>query len=120
MQVLEELNNIFGPELKSVTSDPKGIDDVLCRVNSLILPIEGVSFNPFNICEMNRWKVVMQDFNSEVQVSLEFRKCVIDQNYNLVSMYLLACTNIIAPISVFCYYLSYQAELRPACVCSGY
>ncbi|TKS80370.1 Dynein heavy chain 10, axonemal [Collichthys lucidus] len=67
LQVLEELNNIFGPELKSVTGDPKGIDDVLCRVNSLILPIEGVSFNPFNFCEMNRWKVVMQDFNSEVQ-----------------------------------------------------
>lgn len=70
MQILEEFYNIFGPELKSVTGDPKRIDEVLCRVDSLVLPIEEVSFSPFNICKMSSWKTIMQDFDTTVQVSL--------------------------------------------------
>ena len=41
-QVLEEFYNIFGPELKSVTGDPKRIEDVLKRVDALVKPIEEV------------------------------------------------------------------------------
>uniref|UniRef100_A0A4W6G9Y8 Dynein axonemal heavy chain 10 n=1 Tax=Lates calcarifer TaxID=8187 RepID=A0A4W6G9Y8_LATCA len=68
LQILEEFYNIFGPELKSVTGDPKRIDEVLCRVDSLVLPIEEVSFSPFNICKMSSWKTIMQDFDTTVQV----------------------------------------------------
>ncbi|XP_062273833.1 dynein axonemal heavy chain 10 [Scomber scombrus] len=67
LQVLEEFYNIFGPELKGVTGDPKGIDEVLCRVDSLVLPFEEVRFDPFNICKMSSWKMIMQDFNTTVQ-----------------------------------------------------
>ena len=70
VQVLEEFYNIFGPELKGVTGDPKRIDEVLCRVDSLVLPFEEVSFDPFNIYKMSSWKMIMQDFNTTVQVSL--------------------------------------------------
>ena len=42
-QVLEEFYNIFGPELKAVTGDPKRIEDVLKRVDGLVMPIEQVS-----------------------------------------------------------------------------
>lgn len=70
VQILEEFYNIFGPELKGVTGDPKRIDEVLCRVDSLVLPIEDASFNPFNICKMSSWKMIMQDFETTVQVSL--------------------------------------------------
>lgn len=42
-QVLEEFYNIFGPELKSVTGDPKRIEDVLKRVDALVKPIEEVN-----------------------------------------------------------------------------
>lgn len=41
-QVLEEFYNIFGPELKSVTGDPKRIEDVVKRVDALVQPIEEV------------------------------------------------------------------------------
>ena len=41
---MEEFYNIFGPELKSVTGDPKRIDDVLARVESLVAPFEKVTF----------------------------------------------------------------------------
>lgn len=76
MQILEEFYNIFGPELKGVTSDPKRIDDVLCRVDGLIVPIEEFSCDIFKIHMMSDWKTIMQDFNKTVQVSLghlEFR-----------------------------------------------
>ena len=42
-KVMEEFYNIFGPELKSVTGDPKRIDDVLTRVEALVVPFENVS-----------------------------------------------------------------------------
>ena len=41
-QVLEEFYNIFGPELKSVTGDPRHIEDVLKRVDGLVEPLEEV------------------------------------------------------------------------------
>jgi len=41
--VVEEFYNIFGPELKAVTGDPRHIEDVLKRVDALVKPIEEVS-----------------------------------------------------------------------------
>jgi dynein heavy chain len=40
---LEEFYNIFGPELKAVTGDPKRIEDVVKRVDGLVKPLENVS-----------------------------------------------------------------------------
>lgn len=68
VQILEEFHNIFGPELKAVTGDPKRIDDVLGWVNSLVVPIQELNFDPFNIRKMGSWKMVMQDFKTKVQV----------------------------------------------------
>lgn len=48
--VMEEFHNIFGPELKAVTGDPKRIEDVLKRVDGLVKPIENVSAR---ICQRN-------------------------------------------------------------------
>uniref|UniRef100_A0A674DLM6 Dynein axonemal heavy chain 10 n=1 Tax=Salmo trutta TaxID=8032 RepID=A0A674DLM6_SALTR len=70
LQILEEFYNIFGPELKAVTGDPKRIDDVLRWVDSLVVPIEELSFDPFNIRKMGSWKMVMQDFKAKVQVDI--------------------------------------------------
>lgn len=74
VQILEEFHNIFGPELKAVTGDPRRIDDVLRRVDSLIVPIEEVSFDPFNMSKMTSWKIIMQEFNTEVEVRLDNQK----------------------------------------------
>ncbi|MGH0156714.1 UNVERIFIED_CONTAM: hypothetical protein FKN15_032047 [Acipenser sinensis] len=66
IQIAEEFHNIFGPELKAVTGDPKGIDDVLHWVDSLVVPIEELAFDPFNIRHSGSWKVATEDFKSEV------------------------------------------------------
>ena len=47
-QVLQEFYNIFGPELKAVTSETKKIEEVLQRVDALVQPLKDVShFSPF-------------------------------------------------------------------------
>lgn len=68
-QVMEEFYNIFGPELKAVTGDPKRIDDVLCRVDSLVTPMENLTFDPFSIKSSQYWKYVMDEFKIEVLAS---------------------------------------------------
>ena len=69
LKILEEFSNIFGPELKAVTGDPKRIDDVLRRVELLVVPIEEVSFDPFSIQKRSRWNIIMRDFDTKVLVS---------------------------------------------------
>ncbi|XP_019715984.1 dynein heavy chain 10, axonemal-like [Hippocampus comes] len=66
LQNLDEYFHIFSPELKSVTLDPKRFDEMQAKVDNLILPFEGVTFDPFNICKMSSWKIIMQNFNSSV------------------------------------------------------
>uniref|UniRef100_A0A3Q3JRK8 Dynein heavy chain tail domain-containing protein n=1 Tax=Monopterus albus TaxID=43700 RepID=A0A3Q3JRK8_MONAL len=67
LQILEEFHNIFGPELTNLTGDPNHIDEMLCRIDRLVLPIKEVRFSPFSICKMSSWRMVMQDFDSAVQ-----------------------------------------------------
>ncbi|NXE53497.1 DYH10 protein, partial [Casuarius casuarius] len=66
--VIEEFYNIFGPELKAVTGDPKRIDDVLRRVDGLTSPMEQLTFDPFSIKCAHQWKFVMEEFKGEVSV----------------------------------------------------
>ncbi|XP_077600352.1 dynein axonemal heavy chain 10-like [Stigmatopora nigra] len=63
---LEEFYNIFSPELKSVTWDPKRFDEIQVKVDNLIVPFEEVSFDPFSSCKISSWKIIMQNFNSTV------------------------------------------------------
>ncbi len=44
-EVMEQFYNIFGPELKAVTGDPQKIDEVLRRVEGLIIPFETIQFD---------------------------------------------------------------------------
>ncbi|XP_051831868.1 dynein axonemal heavy chain 10 [Antechinus flavipes] len=81
LQVIEEFYNIFGPELKAVTGDPKRIDDVLCRVDGLVSPMEVLTFDPFSIKCAQYWKYVMEDFKIEVLVIEKEAKSFIDESF---------------------------------------
>ncbi|XP_039735198.1 dynein axonemal heavy chain 10 [Pteropus medius] len=81
LQVMEEFYNIFGPELKAVTGDPKRIDDVLCRVDSLVTPMENLTFDPFNIKSSQYWKYVIDDFRIEVLIIEKEAKNFIDESF---------------------------------------
>ena len=64
IKILEEFYTIFGPELKSVTGDPKRIDDVVKRVDSLVKPFDEILFDPFLLKNTLQWKGLMDNFNS--------------------------------------------------------
>uniref|UniRef100_A0A3B4BIB4 Dynein heavy chain tail domain-containing protein n=1 Tax=Periophthalmus magnuspinnatus TaxID=409849 RepID=A0A3B4BIB4_9GOBI len=67
LQVLQDFYNIFGLELKSVTGDPKRIDEVLSCVDGLVLPMQDLTFDPFSISKMTSWKTIMQEFDVTVK-----------------------------------------------------
>jgi dynein heavy chain len=48
--VLEEFYNIFGPELKAVTGEPKRIEEVSQKVKNLVTRIKSVSFKACKRC----------------------------------------------------------------------
>ncbi|XP_044541337.1 dynein axonemal heavy chain 10 [Gracilinanus agilis] len=81
LQVIEEFYNIFGPELKAVTGDPKRIDDVLGRVDGLVSPMEVLTFDPFSIKCSQFWKYVIEDFKIEVLVIEKEAKNFIDESF---------------------------------------
>ncbi|NXO55063.1 DYH10 protein, partial [Aramus guarauna] len=68
LQITEEFYNIFSPELKTVTGDPKRIDDLVRGVNGLTSPMEELTFDPFSIKSAHDWKVIMEEFKEEVSV----------------------------------------------------
>ena len=53
--MLEEFYNIFGPELKAVTGDPKRIEEVLVRVDALVTPLEEVHNMQTGLCSKFIW-----------------------------------------------------------------
>ncbi|XP_072908128.1 dynein axonemal heavy chain 10 [Hemitrygon akajei] len=81
LQIREEFYNIFGPELKAVTGDPKRIDDVIKQVNDLVVPIVELSFDMFNVRHAQMWKLVMKDFYAEVQIIEGEAKNFIDESF---------------------------------------
>lgn len=65
VQVLEEFQNIFGPELKG----DKRVNELLNEVDALVLPFQEVTFNPFSISKKANWKSIIQDFENTIKVS---------------------------------------------------
>ena len=79
--VLEQFENILGPELKAVTGDPKGIDDVLRRVHNLMIPIETVPFDVFDRRFQTSWDAVMAKFHDSVREIEDLTKIFIDDSF---------------------------------------
>ncbi|KAK4813186.1 hypothetical protein QYF61_014017 [Mycteria americana] len=81
LQIIEEFYNIFGPELKAVTGDPKRVDDLLGGVNGLTSPMEELTFDPFSIKSAHDWKLIMEEFKEKVSVIEEETKNFIDESF---------------------------------------
>uniref|UniRef100_A0A8C9N5K9 Dynein heavy chain tail domain-containing protein n=1 Tax=Serinus canaria TaxID=9135 RepID=A0A8C9N5K9_SERCA len=65
-QVAEELQNIFIPELITVTENPKGVDELQREVNIIISPMEDLSFDPFRVENARDWAFVMEEFREDI------------------------------------------------------
>jgi dynein heavy chain len=80
-QVLEDFHNILGPELKAVTGDSQGIDDVLRRVEALVVPLEQVPYDIFDRRFQASWEGVMHRFNEDVAKIEEATKTFINESF---------------------------------------
>ncbi|NXJ94226.1 DYH10 protein, partial [Corythaixoides concolor] len=66
--ITEEFYNIFVPQLKIVTRNPKRINDLVREVNGLTSPMEELTFDPFSIKSAHDWKFIMEEFKEKVSV----------------------------------------------------
>ncbi|NXG46545.1 DYH10 protein, partial [Psilopogon haemacephalus] len=66
--IIGEFYNAFGRELKVVTGNPKRVNDLLRRVNSLTSTMENLTFDPFDVKSAHDWKLIMEEFRAGVSV----------------------------------------------------
>ncbi|ORX45970.1 hypothetical protein BCR36DRAFT_332447 [Piromyces finnis] len=80
-EVMEQFYNIFGPELKAVTGDPQKIDEVLRRVEGLIVPFETIQFDMFSNKYQTIWKGLMIKFREQIIKIEDMAKQFIDASF---------------------------------------
>lgn len=79
--VLDQFQKFLGPELKAVTGDSEGIDEVMRRVEALIDPLESVPFDIFDRRYKTSWDAVMSQFRVKVDEIEEMTKRFIDTSF---------------------------------------
>ena len=80
-EVMEQFYNIFGPELKAVTGDPQQIDEVIKRVDALIIPFEQVPFDIFSKRNQTGWDLLMTKFREQIIQIEDMAKQFIDASF---------------------------------------
>ncbi|XP_056647538.1 dynein axonemal heavy chain 10 [Diorhabda sublineata] len=82
--IIYQFKNIFGPELRSIVSDPQSIDNVAKRVDKLVVQIENTDFDIFDLNSSENWEAIMGLFYKEVrQLELE-GVSFIDQSFKMI------------------------------------
>ncbi|RKO94122.1 dynein heavy chain and region D6 of dynein motor-domain-containing protein [Blyttiomyces helicus] len=80
-EVMEQFYSIFGPELKAVTGDPQQIDEVIKRVEALILPFEQVPFEVFSKKHQTAWEALMSRFREQIVQIEDMARQFIDASF---------------------------------------
>ncbi|KAJ2996626.1 Dynein heavy chain 10, axonemal [Globomyces sp. JEL0801] len=80
-EVMDQFYSIFGPELKAVTGDPQAIDEVIKRVEALIVPFETIPFDIFDKRHQSAWEGVMGRFREQIIQIEEMAKQFIDASF---------------------------------------
>ena len=80
-ETLDQFRKFLGPELKAVTGDPQGIDEVLLRVQSLITPLEYLPYNIFDARYNGSWDQHMKEFHEKVDEIETRTKVFIDSSF---------------------------------------
>ncbi|KAI9009714.1 dynein heavy chain and region D6 of dynein motor-domain-containing protein [Gaertneriomyces semiglobifer] len=80
-EVMEQFYSIFGPELKAVTGDPQQIDEVIKRVENLVVPFESVPFDVFDKKYQTAWETLMGRFREQIVQIEDMAKQFIDASF---------------------------------------
>ncbi|CAH1165598.1 unnamed protein product [Phyllotreta striolata] len=82
--VIFHFKNIFGPQLRSIVSDPQSIDNVAKRVDRLAFQIENTDFDIFDVNGKENWDAIMALFFKEVKILEEEALGFIDQSFKMI------------------------------------
>lgn len=80
-EMLRDMRAMLGPELKAVTGDAKGIDEVMSRVEALVVPLETAPFDLFDWRYKTSWEAAMSKFRENVAAIEEMLKKFMDDSF---------------------------------------
>ncbi|KAJ3299892.1 Dynein heavy chain 10, axonemal [Borealophlyctis nickersoniae] len=80
-EVMEQFYSIFGPELKAVTGDSQQIDEVIKRVEALVIPFEQVPFDVWSKKFQTAWESLMTRFREQIVQIEDMAKQFIDASF---------------------------------------
>ena len=81
VRVVDDFHKFLGPELKAVTGDAQGIDEVIHRVNAMVDPIQNLSFDVFDKQSMARWAEVSAKFGQDKEQIERATRAFIDTSF---------------------------------------
>jgi dynein heavy chain len=79
--VLDQFHKFLGPELRAVTGDSQGIDEVSARVEGLMQPLDNIAFDLFDRQYKASWDSVMNTFREKVEDIEGLTKGFIDSSF---------------------------------------
>uniref|UniRef100_A0A383W4S5 Dynein-1, subspecies f n=1 Tax=Tetradesmus obliquus TaxID=3088 RepID=A0A383W4S5_TETOB len=65
VEIVDDFFKFLGPELKAVTGDTKGIDDVIEHVQLMVEPVETAMFDVFDQVHAPQWKALRAHFYAD-------------------------------------------------------
>ncbi|KAJ3091388.1 Dynein heavy chain 10, axonemal [Quaeritorhiza haematococci] len=80
-EVMEQFYNIFGAQLKAVTGDPQRIDEVIKRVDALVVPFEQFPYDIFAKKHQTAWEALMTRFREQIIQIEDMAKQFIDASF---------------------------------------
>eukprot|EP00898_Chlorokybus_atmophyticus_P006649 jgi/Chlat1/6986/Chrsp56S00523 len=81
VEVVDDFHKFLGPELKAVTGDAQGIDDVIKKVAAMVEPIEQLHFDAFDKRFGAQWAAVTAKFNADKEQIERATRAFIDTSF---------------------------------------
>ncbi|KAK3281453.1 hypothetical protein CYMTET_10756, partial [Cymbomonas tetramitiformis] len=81
VKVVDDFHKFLGPELKAVTGDSLGIDEVIQRVAAMVEPIENLAFDAFDKRYSSQWQGVDAKFTTDKEQIERATRAFIDTSF---------------------------------------
>jgi dynein heavy chain len=84
MHIVEVVNDFLyflGPDLKTVTGDVQGIDNVIHKVHAMVAPVENLPFDAFDKSHAALWQAVVYQFDQDKGKIEDLTKAFIDTSF---------------------------------------
>ncbi|OAE19678.1 hypothetical protein AXG93_1847s1410 [Marchantia polymorpha subsp. ruderalis] len=81
VEVVNDFLYFLGPELKAVTGDVQGIDEVIHKVQAMVDPIENLPFDAFDKAHAPMWSAAVLSFDKDKERVEQLTKAFIDSSF---------------------------------------